>query len=91
MYLRAAAWGKDMSTIQKWGNSLAIRIPQTLAGQLSVEEGAAVDLQVRGGELVIRPIRSKKLSLCELLKNCRPSQLHGETDFGADLGREVVD
>lgn len=80
-----------MSRIQKWGNSLAIRIPQTLAGQLSVEEGAVVDLQVRGGELVIRPIRSKKLSLCELLKECRPSQLHGETDFGVDVGCEVIE
>jgi antitoxin MazE len=80
-----------MSTIQKWGNSLAIRIPQTLAGQLDVEEGAAVDLCVRDGELVVRPVRSKKLSLGELLKNCRPSQLHGETDFGADVGREVVE
>lgn len=80
-----------MPTIQKWGNSLAIRIPQTLAGQLSVEEGAAVELQVRDGELVIRPIRSKKLSLYELLKNCRPSQLHGETDFGEDVGLEVIE
>ncbi|MEZ6061954.1 MAG: AbrB/MazE/SpoVT family DNA-binding domain-containing protein [Planctomycetaceae bacterium] len=80
-----------MSTIQKWGNSLAIRIPQTLARQLSVEEGAAVELQVRSRELVIRPIRAKKLSLHELLKNCRPSQLHGETDFGADVGFEVVE
>lgn len=80
-----------MSTIKKWGNSLAVRIPQTLAGQLSVEAGAAVELRVRGGELVVRPIRSKKLSLCELLKNCRPSHLHGETDFGADVGREVVE
>ena len=80
-----------MSTIQKWGNSLAIRIPQTLAGQLSVEEGAAVEMQVRGGELVIRPIRSKKHSLGELLKNCRPSQLHGETDFGVDVGLEVIE
>lgn len=80
-----------MSTIQKWGNSLAIRIPQTLAGQLEVEAGASVELRVRRGELVVRPVRSKKLSLGELLKNCRPSQLHGETDFGADVGREVIE
>ncbi|MEZ6087897.1 MAG: AbrB/MazE/SpoVT family DNA-binding domain-containing protein [Pirellulaceae bacterium] len=80
-----------MSTIQKWGNSLAIRIPQALAGQLEVEAGASVELQVREGELVVRPVRSKKLSLGELLKNCRPSQLHGETDFGADVGREVIE
>jgi antitoxin MazE len=80
-----------MSTIQKWGNSLAVRIPQTLAGQLSVDAGAAVELRVRSGELVIRPIKSKKLSLRELLKNCKSSQLHGETDFGADVGREAIE
>jgi antitoxin MazE len=91
MYLLDATGGNGMSTIQKWGNSLAIRIPRTLAGQLAVEEGAAVELQVRSGELVIRPIRSQKLSLCELLKNCRPSQLHGETDFGADVGLEAIE
>jgi antitoxin MazE len=80
-----------MSTIQKWGNSLAIRIPQVLARQLSVDEGAAVELQVRAGELVIRPIRAKKLSLGELLKNCQTLQLHGETDFGEDVGLEVIE
>jgi antitoxin MazE len=80
-----------MTTIQKWGNSLAIRIPRTLAGQLDVEDGASVELQVREGELIVRPVRSKKLSLSELLNNCRPSQLHGETDFGEDVGREVLE
>jgi len=80
-----------MSTVQKWGNSLAIRIPQALAGQLDVCEGTTVELQVRKGELVIRPATSSKLSLGELLKNCKPCQLHGEIDFGSDIGREVVD
>jgi len=80
-----------MTTVQKWGNSLAIRIPQTLARQLDVSEGTAVDLEVRDGELVIRPSLPKKLSLNKLLENCKPSQLHGETDFGPDVGREVFD
>lgn len=79
-----------MSTVQRWGNSLAIRIPHAIAGQLEVCEGTTVDLQVREGELVVRPSTAKKLSLGELLKNCRPSQLHGETDFGPDVGREVI-
>ena len=80
-----------MSTVQKWGNSLAIRIPKTLAGQLDVLEGAAVELQVRDGELIVRPVRARKLSLEELLKNCKPSQLHRETNFGGDVGREVIE
>lgn len=80
-----------MAKVQKWGNSLAVRIPQSLAGQLDVEEGTAVDLCVRDGELIVRPDRTPKLSLSALLKECKPSQLHGETDFGVDVGREVVD
>ena len=80
-----------MATIQKWGNSLAIRIPQALAGQLDVSEGTSVELQVREGELVVRPDSPKKLSLSKLLKDCKPSRLHGEVDFGKDVGREVID
>lgn len=80
-----------MATIQKWGNSLAIRIPATLAGQLRVGDGSTVDLEVRRGELVIRLRRRPVLRLKDLLKDCRPSQLHGEIDFGADVGREIVE
>ncbi len=80
-----------MSTVQKWGDSLAIRIPKTLARQLDVLEGDSVEMQVRDGELIVRPIRAKKQSLEELLKSCKPSQLHRETDFGPDLGREAID
>jgi antitoxin MazE len=80
-----------MPSIQKWGNSLAIRIPRTLAGQLEVKEGASVELSVREGELIVRPVSSKKLSLGKLLRDCKPSQLHGETDFGPDVGREVLE
>jgi antitoxin MazE len=80
-----------MSTVQRWGNSLAVRIPAVLAGQLDVKDGAQVELTVRNGELVVRPVKTEKLSLRDLLKNCKPSQLHGETDFGEDVGREVLE
>lgn len=80
-----------MSTVQRWGNSLAVRIPAVLAGQLEVRDGAEVELSVRNGELVVRPVKIQKLSLRDLLKNCKSSQLHGETDFGEDEGREVLE
>ena len=79
-----------MATVQKWGNSLAIRIPATLAGQLHVGDGSTVDLEVRGGALVVRLRRRPILRLTDLLKDCKPCQLHGETDFGADVGREIT-
>ena len=73
-----------MSTVQMWGNSLAIRIPTALAGQLRLTDGSTVDLEVREGELVVRPCDRLNLRLKDLLKNCKPSQLHGETDFGPE-------
>jgi antitoxin MazE len=80
-----------MATLQKWGNSLAVRIPQSLAGQIDVAEGSAIVLIVRDGELVIRPDRSPKLSLKTLLNDCKRSEQHGETDFGYEVGREIVE
>jgi antitoxin MazE len=80
-----------MTTVQKWGNSLAIRIPQVLAEELKVIEGTDVVLRTRNGELVVRPKSPKKFSLSKLLKNCKPSQLHGETNFGDDVGREAIE
>ena len=80
-----------MATIQKWGNSLAVRFPASMAGQLVVTEGSEVALSVREGELVVRPVDSTRLSLKALLRDCRPSQPHGETDFGPDVGHEVIE
>jgi len=80
-----------MAMVQKWGNSLAVRIPAALAGQLEVGVGTEVDIVVREGELVVRPKRVQALSLNALLKSCKPSQLHGETDFGNDVGCEVIE
>lgn len=54
-------------------------------------DGTEVELKVRDGELVVRPIRQSKLSLRELLNDCKPSQLHGEIDLGKDVGCEVLE
>lgn len=80
-----------MPTIQKWGNSLAVRIPANLATQINLSEGTAVDVIAEQGALVVTAQSTKKYQLSDLLKNCKPSQLHGETDFGLDVGREVVE
>jgi antitoxin MazE len=80
-----------MTKVQKWGNSLAVRIPQSIAGQIAVSEGIAVELCVPDGELIVRPCRRVKVSLDELLKNCPSATLHSETDFGVDVGKEAID
>ena len=80
-----------MATLQKWGNSLAIRIPKVMADQIDATDGTEVELSVCGNELVIRPKQRVRFSLKDLLKDCRPTQLHNETDFGVEIGREVLE
>jgi len=80
-----------MSKIQKWGNSLAVRIPGAMARELEVSAGTPVEIRVEKDAIVLRPTKRRKYRLKDLLKNCKPHQLHGEVDFGPDVGREVVD
>jgi antitoxin MazE len=78
--------------VQKWGKSLAIRIPETLATEVGLDEGAEVDLYYAGGRIVIaRRTRSRKrkYSLKEMLRSIRPDHLHGEIDFGPPVGKEI--
>lgn len=79
-----------MPAIQRWGNSLAVRIPAPVASELAVIEGTQIEVIARDGELIVRPVTRRKFKLKELLANCKPGQLHGETDFGPDVGREVL-
>jgi antitoxin MazE len=77
------------ATIQKWGNSLALRIPHAVAKQIHVQEGDPVVLKVGVSGLTVKPA-PRHPSLDELLAKVTPDNLHPATDWGADVGREVV-
>jgi antitoxin MazE len=75
--------------VQKWGNSLAVRIPKPLAEDAEVMEGTVLNLAVSEGKVVATPVQQKKLSLSELLAKVNKKNLHGEVDFGRSAGREI--
>ena len=75
--------------IQKWGNSLGLRIPRSFAAQAQVEEGATVDLSVEEGRLLVRPLRVRKYALSVLLKKVSRRNLHAEVATGRAVGREA--
>lgn len=75
-------------TIVKWGNSLGLRIPQSIAEQIKLSEGSQVVLEVVDGNLMIKPKRTK-YSLDALLEDITPSNIHGETDTGRPVGNEI--
>ncbi len=72
----------------KWGNSLALRIPASFAQELSVGEGAAADISVENGCLIVKPLGAPRYDLAELVSRITESNSHGETDTGPAVGNE---
>ena len=77
------------ATIQKWGNSLALRIPKAVAKQIQVSDGDAVELRVDQDGLNIRPAR-KRYELAQLVRKITPANRHAETDWGKPAGKEIA-
>ena len=79
------------SRVQKWGNSLAIRIPKALAAKARLLDNTPVELSLPDGQLVIRPLATEALTLDELLRGVTKENLHGEWDTGAATrGRHAI-
>lgn len=77
------------TTVQKWGNSLALRIPKSFAKDIHLESGAAVDISIVNGRLVIVPSARPKYSLKALVDGITPQNRHGEFDWGKPVGKEI--
>ena len=75
--------------VQKWGNSLALRIPKLFASQIGLEPNSLVELSVRGAELVIVAVKPPGLKLDDLLAQVTEHNLHDEVDTGPAVGGEV--
>jgi antitoxin MazE len=76
------------TVVAKWGNSLAIRIPRSVAEQAQIKEGIAINFTVEGNSIVITPQKRKKYTLDELLEGMTPDKFHGEFETGDAVGNE---
>ena len=75
--------------IQKWGNSLAFRIPKVYAKEANMKQGSSVDLSFKEGQLVLKPLTQKRYSLRNLLSKINKDNIHKEQGFGPVQGKEV--
>ncbi|MCI0485919.1 MAG: AbrB/MazE/SpoVT family DNA-binding domain-containing protein [Blastocatellia bacterium] len=64
--------------IQKWGNSLALRIPKSFANESNIEQGSLVDLSVIEGKLIVVPVSEPEYTLDELLAGVTKENIHPE-------------
>jgi antitoxin MazE len=75
--------------VQKWGNSLAFRIPKSFAEEAGLGPNSAVELSLVRGALVVRPLPPRPITLDELLRDVTDDNLPGEWDTGPAAGKEV--
>ena len=75
--------------IQKWGNSLALRIPKSFATEVGLINDAAVEITLSEGRLLITPVVKRKFTLRKLLADVTADNLHGEVDTGGAVGGEA--
>ncbi len=75
--------------IQRWGHSLALRIPKPFAIEAKLGERTEVDLTVANGKLVVTPTTKPALSLEDLLARVTKRNLHEEVEAGTPVGKEA--
>ena len=75
--------------IQKWGNSLAVRIPKALAELVELSDGREVELSVEDGKMIVQPARKRRYTLDELVAGITEENRHEEIGTGLRVGNEA--
>jgi antitoxin MazE len=75
--------------VQKWGNSLALRIPKSFADEVGLQKETPVEVSLADGKLVITPVARPELTLKQLLAKVTEENLHHEVDTGRAVGNET--
>jgi len=74
--------------IQKWGNSLAVRVPRAFASETGIIEGSEVEITLDDGGIFIHPA-APRYRLEDLVAGITPDNMHGEVNPGASVGGEA--
>ncbi len=76
--------------VQKWGNSLALRLPKAFVDEFQLERGSAVELRILDGRLVIETHRPPQYRLEDLLTMVSKRNIHAEVKTGRPVGKEAL-
>ncbi len=78
-----------IAVVNKWGNSLGLRIPKAVVEESHISEGSELDVSVNDGIITLKPKKRKKYELEQLLEGINESNLHGEILTGDSVGKEI--
>lgn len=82
---------KTTTKVKKWGNSLAIRIPQAVVQDLGLSSDSQLQLDSNGKSVTLKPkaYKAKGLDFERLLEGINPENIHLEVDWGQPVGKEI--
>lgn len=75
--------------VQRWGNSLALRIPKPLADEIGLKDNSPVQLSLRDRQLVVVPLLKPAFNLEALLAQVTADNRHAEVFTGPAVGGEA--
>jgi len=78
-----------LTKVQKWGNSLILRIPKTIVLDAQIENGSFVEISIIEGQIIVTPVATQTWTLEALLTGINKNNLHHEIDAGSAIGNEV--
>ncbi|MBN1363489.1 MAG: AbrB/MazE/SpoVT family DNA-binding domain-containing protein [Syntrophaceae bacterium] len=73
------------TVVQKWGNSLGIRIPSLYVKEFNLKNGNSVEITEENGNIIIVP---PKKNLEEMLSRVTKDNLHSPVETGSSIGNE---
>ncbi len=77
------------TNIQKWGNSLGVRLPKSIADSQSLKAGSRVVVTETETGIAITLVQKKRRTLDDMLKGMTKDKLHDEIDWGKPVGNEI--
>lgn len=77
-------------TVQRWGNSLAVRIPSAVARTARFKVGQPVEVSAQDSNVLVRPVGEPKLTLAQKLAAFDPALHSGEAMATSRIGNEVA-
>ncbi len=76
-------------TVQKWGNSMAVRLPKALARTAALKQGTPVKIEVKGKQIVVTPLPRPAYRLEDLVRKITKKNRHRAVETGAPRGGEA--
>ena len=77
------------TTLQKWGNSLGVRLPKSVIKHQALQAGVRVVLDEHKLGIIIRKLPDDDVDLDSLVRRITKKNRHEEIDWGPPVGTEV--